>query len=1689
MMFNPAAALQRQGPFARHFFISSAAVADRDLGSGDACCYVQEPWNIFFNLPMGDSQHFFCPMEPLQDGTIRYGEARHPGPSLGEQLTVGVSNPGGLRQKEDVLLGMGPGIWAMAETQLSATTFKTCSGTLRASGRALNRDVRLHGGAPAPLRTGSTWAGKWTGVAVLSDFPTATLDVPWPSEHWDSGRVLMTRHWVNNLPVNLGTIYGYAQGPTWPRAQQLTDQLLETFTVEMVLGMSGVRILAGDFNQEPGQLVQQQIWMRHGWREAQQVAEELFHHQLVPTCKKATHRDQLWLSPEAIQLMRGIQVEDDFVDHSTVSIQLQIPGQDEYVYAWPRPSELPWGDLGTSTWSPRCDHSFEATGDPTRFLQSWAQDFEAAVFDLSGSTDGPFVPNRCRGRAQRLKPVKRPLATPVCKPSREGEVKMANSMAGTATRIWFRQLRRLQSMKHAVAAAKATPSAVSYRLELWEAIKSSTGFSPDFCTWWSQQQHEVDGVPQFLPASVPNESAITEAMYDSFLLHFRRFENWHLNQRSQSLKMKYAGSMKALFQDLRDDSRPGITTFWQDRHYTILAVDEQGQQIHLDQHVQDQHDSVWSHDHHFLSITGALGDICTVSSPHELAPGDQLTQRSFVTQTNDILQALTDHWKPRWNNMASLHDDDWQRVVGFAQHYMPQMHFSWEELHPQTWRSMVNKFKATAARGPDGFSKADLQHMPDAFLDALLGLLHIVETTDADWPAQLTFGTVLGLSKVDDAHEVHHFRPITLFSTIYRTWSRLRTRQMVRQLAQYMPAEALGFLPHRETTEVWLQLQASIEMMLQSQHDFSGLSTDLKRAFNHIGRKQVFHVAQHLGFPWQLLNSWNKFLNQCTRCFEVHGCLGEPVQSQSGFPEGCPLSILAMLSVNWCYHIYMKAFCPSVTTYSFVDNLTLAAREAFEVARAYFALRTICQLFGLSTDDDKTYVWGLTRESRAALGLLGFPCVSDASELGGAMTFGASRRTRVLRRRGHKLFGKWQRLKKSLAPGPQKLASLPTVFWPQAFHGSSGCLIADNYATSLRKEAVKALKLNGAGSNPMLRLTLSGNMQADPGFFQIQLCFAVFRRMLRKQTDLLPMWKIWHDAFDGRCFPGPFSRLAHCFSTLGWHVTRPPFVMDHEGHSWNFQWVDAKTLSTLLEDAWLQYVASQVKHKTMDGLQGLDGFLTQLDFKQMNSLERARVSALHSGAFMTNYEQAKFDPEKTPMCPLCNCEDDRRHWLLCPRFQHFRHQITGWQSDNLELPHCVLHHLLVPRQQCLVEWRAQFCQPEGDGNVFLVAPPKHGFLHLFIDGSCFSHTYPMLNVAAWGVVDATNQQAVAASVLTGITQTIDRAELSALVAASTWPQNSEVGLCIWSDSLSTIQVAEQLMREMQLPDHLENSDLWLEVLELLQGRTGLETEFRWIPSHLPREAGEDPFEDWVIRWNDAADRLTCFTNRNRTASFWRRRCQINAVLDGWVRRLRELRQFYMLVAEADKPEISMPDIVQVMDSSDEEPDWLWVPWSDNLPLNWKVQCLHGNFQLPGQFLVDVITWICATESLTGIVRQVSDVEFVFLLLLDTDFSFPFKLDGSQQMFLRRPDSLFQRPTFAMLLRPVQTALATLHEIFPQVVHRTPPRPNIELGLYMSFSGLRISVPDWMWQAALTNLRSFTATRAVRHSRDLARPVP
>ena len=201
--------------------------------------------------------------------------------------------------------------------------------------------------------------------------------------------------------------------------------------------------------------------------------------------------------------------------------------------------------------------------------------------------------------------------------------------------------------------------------------------------------------------------------------------------------------------------------------------------------------------------------------------------------------------------------------------------------------------------------------------------------------------------------------------------------------------------------------------MLALDEPYCGLCSDIKRAFNHIGRQQVFHMGHHLGYPIGLMNAWQKFLNTFQRCFEIRGCVGTMICSNSGFPEGDPLSILAMLTVNWGYHVYMKLYVPRAQAFSFVDNLTLGACAAVHVVQGFFAMRKYHEMFGLTLDDEKTYVWGLTTALRKALTPLGFACLYDACELGASMSYGAKIRNRHIKDRGIGLAEKWTRLQHS----------------------------------------------------------------------------------------------------------------------------------------------------------------------------------------------------------------------------------------------------------------------------------------------------------------------------------------------------------------------------------------------------------------------------------------------------------------------------------------------------------------------------------------------------------------------------------------------------------------------------------------------------------------------------------------------------
>ena len=502
---------------------------------------------------------------PLASSAFRFGEADNPGPVdchdddeglpplSSSCVRVGCSNACGLRGKESMALQLGSGIWCFSETHLTTVLQRTVANTLTGLGRQLHRQVRAHFGAPVCFRSNSMQAGTWSGVGILSDFPSREITLSWKNGERSSGRLMVTRHLVNNMPFLVAACYGFPAGPTWPDSKRLTNQLVATLSQDLVVGGTGPRIIAGDFNCTSQQLDEFKLWESYGWCEVQQHAHHCWQQPMVPTCKGSTIVDMMWMSPEAARMCTYVGHTQLFTDHVTLFADFAVPQKITNILTWPRPTSIQWDKINQETWHYNLGRSpapEEVASSSTQFFSEWAHHWETALDGCVQDQPNGHLPHTFRGRARRTQPLKASLTSPVSKPSRQGEVQLRSDFVSAQVQLWFKQLRRLQSYKHAAIANKQTLDAEVYRLNLWTAIKKGRGFDGFFNEWWLRRRKRSPAAPDSLPHAPP-DGFIAEQIFLDFKQNFEAFEQWHCRQRRKLLQLKYDQSCHRLFHELR----------------------------------------------------------------------------------------------------------------------------------------------------------------------------------------------------------------------------------------------------------------------------------------------------------------------------------------------------------------------------------------------------------------------------------------------------------------------------------------------------------------------------------------------------------------------------------------------------------------------------------------------------------------------------------------------------------------------------------------------------------------------------------------------------------------------------------------------------------------------------------------------------------------------------------------------------------------------------------------------------------------------------------------------------------------------------------------------------------------------------------------------------------------------------------
>ena len=837
---------------------------------------------------------------------MRVGEALHPGPKT--SLILGCINPSGIMHKLEQLKQLPCSdctVWGVSESHLSRAGIAKFQRSLK----LVKSRYRFHAGAPAPLRSTSFTAigGKHTGTGWLSDAPSRQLHPTWPSEDWEHARFAMHSFLIQDQWIMGGVFYGFAQQAATQEGRNHTEKLLKN-VVDRLIMSKGKRFLVGDFNQEYGALEQIQRLFDQGWRECQVLANEKYNRPISKTCHNATTKDFIWISPELIPFFRKVETCDQFPDHLTLYAEFAPFGKPPKAYIWKTPRPIDW----TETKGILPNTGFVATPkmNTQEQMAKIASAFEDVVSDHLETSLGKSLHTSQRGRSATTQTkVVRDHTKPL-EPTRHGHMKPNFNGQSLRHQQWYKQLRRLESLRRLIHSNRLSDSNQQVHAHReWRAVLHSSGFPMGFQTWWKSCPHKSESTPHILGWEIPSPTMIDEII-STFETNFREYEEILIKDLKATARANRVADPNKIFADIKLPTACPVEMLDDSCTSEILEIDHEDNSITLTKPAQfDENFPIYT-------AQGIIDPIvCTedkiwVDKVDHLDVTSTLYQEKFIGDLETLFRRFGDEWQKRWDRHLHVPVEFWDPVVAHFTQNVPRGNpMPHEKISVQTWRATLAKKKKKAAPGPDGWTKMDLLHMPLDQTEALLDLLYAIEC-GRQWPPSLLVGIVHSLEKVPHASKVNQYRPITLFSVIYRCWSSIRSRQALRHLAQHAPTGCHGNVPNRSAAQVWLGIQAKIEAANHDEGTISGAIVDVVKCFNHLPRTPIMEVVSHLGLHPNIVSTWFRALQGMTRRFSIRGSVGPPIKSTTGCAEGCGLSVVGMFAINCLIDCYMRHRTP-----------------------------------------------------------------------------------------------------------------------------------------------------------------------------------------------------------------------------------------------------------------------------------------------------------------------------------------------------------------------------------------------------------------------------------------------------------------------------------------------------------------------------------------------------------------------------------------------------------------------------------------------------------------------------------------------------------------------------------------------------------------------------------------------------------
>ena len=1287
-----------------------------------------------------------------------------------------------------------------------------------------------------------SFRGLSRGVALASLFPVFTPRPPFvPEVIWASQRILYSVFQVGQLPVHVVTLYLYPNAPLSSDKYRLNCKLVYWAT-QIVQSINGLAFIAGDFNIHWKKFDDLLDLSYKGWMDTQEAYSIQSGTPLEPTCKEATRHTFLLCCPGLYPYMctADVAFKFDLDSHAVLRVSFDLPSYNPKVFNWLLPRSFDQCLVDTVSLRdyvvPQQEvQAFEETlnvGDTTETFRKWSQLAENSLLKYASLPCGGALPEaRFRGRGALTAPVQRKLSASRFRFGRSTDFLVSHPSSKIQVRQVQKQARRLQSLTR-LFARKQGCSIVEVN-QLWSAILAATGFGRSFVTW-VRRNSTLDCT--FLCPKLAGDLFQLVSRHATNIAaqawKSRQAEFVHAVEDSWS-----ANGGKLPFRLVREQPLPPVLDL-QVRCEVMLAPQKWSpyglEWIKLRNPGDFQIGNILTSGHQTVEVVAVAPDAIQVSARLTRREASQLHRVYITADPAEWVPHFLAQWEKFWKTDSPVDVESlgptFEALPSFTEVQLPPL--QWDD-----WSLALESAKKQTMRGVDGWSVKELSWLPFSVIQLLFQVFDQVMSS-RKWPVQLTTWLLVLLRKTpEQSPDWSLLRPISVAGLVYRIWSRIQTRRLMvhaRSLSSLLASPALS------TKAIWTFISDLVSHRQSVGQPLCGLVLDIVKCFNVLDRRLLKALFDRFGFDRQITALWMDALAGLSRAVLIGGYAYGESFSNSGIPEGDPLSVVGMFVFAFAFSRFVDHHVPQALIATYADNWEIWADSTGILQQALPVVEQFLEQFHLPVAVKKCWSWAIRPLDRRLLRAQKFfgaslPLKLAARELGADVSYCRKRAAKV---RNLRVSSGHQRL--------LKLSGLPVPIWRK-----TRLLLSSIFKVS------KGLGLALKGSSPYLACLLGTYQCVDPEFVLMVNRLRSFRQVVRELPEL-------HAFFMRQLVStnraGPTEMLVRSLDALGWTlVNQDGIFQDEFGRLFHLCLSPLAHVCSLLLSSWCDQVAARVKHRLyLTQLTNIDMQLSR-QVKHLLPGERALLRGQQSGAFFSGeYMRHAVGQDHIP-CRFCGSPDSRLHRLRdCPKVDAWRGMFPKLKQQWESLPEFTTVFGLWEEPRQLRAWQGLLDSvpfPAIDRQC--VQEPAV----LYSDGSCLNPGLGYLRLAAAAVIHALPDGRFSVCWRGRVPlshQTPFRSELLAGAVAL----RSFDRVTLFSDCRAFVLVAQRLIQAKRqgkaLSPPRENLDLWAYFLESLDGLDVSNSEVCWIKGHGPYQSqtGLAKVHAWFNHWADRVANTT-----------------------------------------------------------------------------------------------------------------------------------------------------------------------------------------------------------------------------------------